>query len=544
MGLPIPMMASGGIAIGLRRAAPEYLIADSVPRTFLSLWVTLLFASILFNMLIYDPFFNPLRNLPRPPGGLPFFGHFLDILRNPPGHVQAKWMEQVPNKGLIQYRQMFNAQRIQMTSPQAVKEVLVEQSYNFIRPKRVASGLSRIVGNGVLITEGDVHKAQRKILNPAFSFRHIKNLYPVFWSATHDMVLAIDKAISQPQNGSPKPSNVVEVPQWASRATLDMIGIAGMGKSFGAISQPGSNALHRAYQTIFKPTTRARVLSILTVFLPVALVRRLPVKRNDEINGGMKVIKDTCRGLIQEKRQAQAQGKESEVDIISVAIESGGFKDEELVDQLLTFMAAGHETTGASMTFAGYLLAKHQNVQKRLREELQSAGFPSVRDANDQVTADLLEKTPYLTAVCNEVLRIIPPVASNVRIATKDTTVCGQFIPKGTNMNVSLIGFNRSKEMWGPDADEFNPDRWLGQTGKSGGASSNFALMTFLQGPKNCIGQNFARAEFACLVAGWVQAYQSELLHPDQELKIANVGGAVTLRPKEAVKVRLQKLDI
>ena len=91
-------------------------------------------------------------------GGKPFFGHFIDILRVPPGHLQASWMQTVPNKGLIQYKQMFNAQRILVTSPQAVKEVLVEQSYTFIRPTRVAKGLSRIVGNGVLITEGDIHK--------------------------------------------------------------------------------------------------------------------------------------------------------------------------------------------------------------------------------------------------------------------------------------------------------------------------------------------------------------------------------------------------
>ena len=114
-----------------------------------------------------------------------------------------------------------------------------------------------------------------------------------------------------------------------------MIGIAGMGKSFGAISNPGNNALHRAYQAIFAPTTRARVLSILTVFLPSTVVRSLPIKRNTEIDQGMDVIRSTCQGLIEEKRQRLADGKESEGDIISVAIESGGFTDEVLVDQLL-----------------------------------------------------------------------------------------------------------------------------------------------------------------------------------------------------------------
>ena len=207
-------------------------------------------------------------------------------------------------------------------------------------------------------------------------------------------------------------------------------------------------------------------------------------------------------------------------------------------------MAAGHETTGASMTFAGFLLAKHQDVQTRLREEIREAGFPSVRDPNSSITAEDIEKTPYLTAVCSEVLRLVPPVASNVRVAIKDTTIAGQFIPKGTNMNISLIGFNRSKEFWGEDAEEFKPERWLGQgRANTGGANSNFALMTFLQGPKNCIGQNFARSEFACLVAGWVQGFHSELVSPDQELKIANVGGAVTLRAKDGVNVKVTKID-
>ena len=143
--------------------------------------------------------------------------------------------------------------------------------------------------------------------------------------------------------------------------------------------------------------------------------------------------------------------------------------------------------------------------------------------------------------MCNEILRFYAPVPMTLRIADRDTTILGKFIPKGTTIVMSPCATNMSKELWGDDADQFNPDRWMGPgRANTGGADSNYSFMTFLHGPRSCIGQGFAKAEFACLVAVWVGKFQMELPDPDVKLEVQ---GAVTARPKGGLRVKLTPVD-
>ena len=230
-------------------------------------------------------------------------------------------------------------------------------------------------------------------------------------------------------------------------------------------------------------------------------------------------------------------GKHTGVDILSIAIESGGFSDEDLVNQMMTFLAAGHETTATALTWAMHLLCKHPEVQTRLRDELLTAHLPDIRDRNTTITPDVLDRIPYLNAVCNEVLRFIPPVPFTLRQAAHDEYLLGQFIPKGTTVVLAPFATNLSTEMWGPDARDFNPDRWLGPgKANTGGADSNYSFLTFLHGPRSCIGQSFAKAEFACLLAGWISAFGVEAEDPKREVEIQ---GGITQRPKGGLPVVL-----
>lgn len=241
--------------------------------------------------------------------------------------------------------------------------------------------------------------------------------------------------------------------------------------------------------------------------------------------------------MIHEKREMMAQGKQSGIDILSIAIESGGFSDEDLVNQMMTFLAAGHETTATALTWAMSLVAKHKDVQQRLRSELRDAHLPNIRDPDANMTPEMLDRIPYLNAVCNEVLRFIPPVPLTLRQASRDDYLLGQFIPAKTPVVISPHAVNLSPQLWGPDAHEFNPERWMGPgKANTGGAASNYAFMTFLHGPRSCIGQGFSKAEFACLLAGWVQAFEVELEEPEKEIEIA---GGITQRPKEGLRVIL-----
>ena len=117
---------------------------------------------------------------------------------------------------------------------------------------------------------------------------------------------------------------------------------------------------------------------------------------------------------------------------------------------------------------------------------------------------------PYLNAVCREVLRLFPPVAVTMRVAVKDTTICGQLIPKNTTVMLSPWAVNARTALWGDDAGEFRPERWL--SGKdSDRSNTNYDFLTFLHGPRSCIGQSFAMGELACLVAAWIGAFATEM---------------------------------
>lgn len=369
---------------------------------------------------------------------------------------------------------------------------------------------------------------------PAFSFRHIKDLYPIFWKKSQEMTNQIAATIQ----ASPDASSVVEIREWASRATLDIIGVAGMGKDFDAISNP-DNELNETYKAIFSNTRGARIVQVILMLLPPWLTAALPLKRNDEIGKAIKTIRKVSGELIKDKRAQMARGEKPALDILSVAMESGGFSDDDLVNQLMTFLAAGHETTASALTWAVYLLCTNPSTQTRLRAELH-AEIPNLREPTSQISSTDIDRLPYLNAVLNETMRVFPPVPLTLREAACDTTIQGAFVPRGTTVVICPWAINTSTHLWGADAREFNPDRWLGQgKANTGGADSNYAITTFLHGPRSCIGKDFAKAEFACLVASLVARFEMSLEDPEWKLEIQ---GGITARPKGGLRIKLRDI--
>ncbi|KAK3301159.1 cytochrome P450 [Chaetomium fimeti] len=507
---------------------------------FAALLGTQVLAWAVWVVLLYPKLFSPLRGLPGPSGDSWFMGQWKTIVALPTGQPMRNWINSIPNEGIIRYLGPFNQERLFITTPKALAEVLVTKNYEFIKPETMRYSIGRILGIGILLAEGDEHKLQRKNLLPAFAFRHIKDLYPVFWAKSREGVQAITEAILEDaaQRGDAERNTaVIEAGSWASRITLDIIGVAGLGRDFDAIKNP-NNRLTQAYARIFKPSRQARFLQLLSMMFSPRVAAWLPVKRNEDIGTSARLIRAECAELIQAKKQKLAQKDASDPDILSVALESGGFTDENLVDQLMTFLAAGHETTASAMTWAVYLLARHPEVQTRLRAEIREH-LPALSDDNNSSTVSSMDidRMPYLNAVCSEILRYYSPAPLTLRKAACDTSIQGQFVPKGTQVMLVPWAVNKSEALWGADAGVFNPDRWLAAA--SGGATSNYAYMTFLHGPRSCIGMSFAKGEFACLLATWVGRFEMELHNKEEadESKI-EIKGAVTARPAKGMYVK------
>lgn len=185
----------------------------------------------------------------------------------------------------------------------------------------------------------------------------------------------------------------------------------------------------------------------------------------------------------------------------------------------------------------------HPEYQERLRAEIRE----KIPSGDSPITYSDLEPLPLLHGVCEEVLRLYPTVPVTIRESIRDTVVAGKPVPKGTRLILCPYAINRSPVFWGDNGDEFLPERWIDTDNngnqvpnKNGGASTNFAQITFLHGQRACIGKDFARAELRCAVAGVVGRFAMEMQDPKQEIHIA---GAVTTKPVEGMHLRMRRVE-
>lgn len=441
---------------------------------------------------------------------------------------------------MLRFLFLFNQERIIALSPKAIQEILVTNSYLFQKPQSARRVLSSVIGEGLVVAEGATHRLQRRNMMPAFGFRHIKDLYPVFWGKARDGLLAMERSVAE--------SGEISVSSWASRITLDIIGIAAMGSDFDAIQNPDSELVAKYTEVFDTQQSITRVLMVLSSVFPRRVVECLPVARVRRFLDAVRVIRRRCRGIVKEKRAKMQSGKlTSDVDILSVAMQSGLFSDDDLEDQLMTFFAAGHETTSATMTWAMYALCRNPEMQRKLRAEVRT-NLPSADDAAATISSADIDRLPYLNAVVNETLRLYPVVPMTVREAVQDLVIQGVPIPRGTIITIPPWAVNVDKTLWGDDADEFKPERWIDRrevdgvmtetANNTGGSTSNYAFLTFLHGPRSCIGSSFAKAEFACMLATWVRRFEFELADPvlmDQSK--LDISKGVTVKPKDGLKV-------
>ena len=294
-------------------------------------------------------------------------GHGTVLWEKPAGDRMRRFINEVPNEGLIRFPGFFNVDGTIVTDPAALADILVHKSYDFQKPGPLRKFLSLILGDGLIVVEGDEHKFQRKHLMPAFSFRHIKNLYPIFWAKSVEMCYGIASEVNDkqtPYSNEKKPAHpqgVVEInhvrvlrasrlpltnadfkfSQWANKTTLDIIGVAGLGRDFNAIKNP-DDELVKAYEEILEPTTEKAVFFALNVLFPRWVIAALPWSLNNRLKKTTDALKNFCLQVIGEKKETiKLQGEDS-VDILSLLMKSNDFADENLVDQLLTFLAAGY----------------------------------------------------------------------------------------------------------------------------------------------------------------------------------------------------------
>lgn len=489
-----------------------------------------LFIWIFDRAFLYPRFRTPLKQFT-------FVQAFNIMAENPRGKQVLKWFHQHPDADVVVMRTPLGRCVTFPASPDAMRDIVGTNSYHWQKPWGIRAFLGRVIGFGLIMSEGDAHKMQRKALTPAFNIKNIRALYPLMWEKTTVLIDQL-KAENEKQGWS-------EISHWASRLTLDIIGPAALSRDFDTM-RSDHDPVAEAFGDILDPSPELVTFMVSNLIFPQWFMTRLPVRANKIIRQQCAQLRQLCRGILDEKHDSLKQAEEGksvvneEDDILKNIITSGQFNDDEVIDQMLTFLAAGHETTASALTWCIYMLSEEKNkdVQRRLREEIRS-------NVSNPVSSSMLESLPLLNGVCEETFRLYPTVPLTIREAKQDTVVGGVAVPKGTEALIVPYAINRHPQFWGADAEEFVPERWIDKTpegsrvNKHGGAHSNFCEMTFLHGARACIGRDFAKAELRCAVAGLIGCLEFDLCDPKAEVVI---GGTVTTKPVGGLKIRCKYL--
>jgi len=220
-----------------------------------------------------------------------------------------------------------------VTKPQAFADILVHHPYDFAKFETVRKFLRPILGDGLVIVEGDRHKFLRKNTQPAFKYGHIKELYPVMW----EKAVALSDLLSEKVRSG---DSEIEMGAWAGKVTLDVIGIAAFGRELHVLRNP-DNPLVKNYTDLLEPGGAKTAYFFLTLFFPRSLIDLLPWKVSRMFNETTANIRAICAQFVRDKKEAVAKNADDNFDILSLLIKSNNFSESEMVDQLLTFLTAG-----------------------------------------------------------------------------------------------------------------------------------------------------------------------------------------------------------
>ncbi|RPD78482.1 cytochrome P450 [Lentinus tigrinus ALCF2SS1-7] len=482
---------------------------------------------------------SQLRNLPGPPNEHWFYGNLKAIHEEDNSVPQERWAAET-GSDTIMYRGFLSMDRLWTLDTRALNHILTH-SAEYQKPRAARRNLARILGEGVLFTEADQHRQQRRVMNPAFGPAQIRELTEIFVDKAIELRNVWDSEITT--HGEPARIDVIKS---LSKMTLDVIGLAGFNYHFDSLSGK-PNELAEAFNEIFDPSPSFTFMLFARNFLPV--LNAIPDARIKRIDHAQATMRRIGLELVAEKKAAimreryESKEKEGGVerkdmrgrDLLTLLLKANmatdipdnqRLSDEDVLAQVPTFLVAGHETTSTATTWCLYALTQAPDVQAKLRAELLTLD-------TDTPTMDDLSNLPYLDMVVRETLRIHAPVPTSMRVATKDDVipVAEPFadrngdvqdsirISEGTPIIIPILALNRSKKLWGDDAFEFKPERWENPPEAISSIPGVWGhILSFLGGPRACIGYRFSLIEMKALIYILVRAFEFELAVPPEEI--------------------------
>lgn len=378
-----------------------------------------------------------------------------------------------------------------LSHPDHVRHVLVDHNANFTK----GVGIERVVillGNGIMTSEGDEWRVQRKMIQPTFHRKVVATWMPHIHAATSRLAARWAEAAVQ--------RTPINLTQDMSDATLEVVLRALFGEDLARIEDAGGGnpfgllTDHTARNLMF--AYKFRQLGKL-IMADVERRRRDGVRRDDIVSQ-----------LIDARDRATGEP----------------MGDRQLLDEIMTLIIAGHETTASSLNWFWYLVTQHPEVQARIADEAIAGG-------TDTPAYESLERFPYIRRALDEALRLYPPGWLLTRRSQAPATLGHYALPAGTDVLISPYLVQRHPDWW-TAPDRFDPDRFLPERKA---ARNRFVYLPFGLGPRACIGEHFALIEMHAHVIMLARQFELSLV-PRQTIEIEP---QVNLRTRQPLRMQV-----
>ncbi|KAI6040657.1 cytochrome P450 [Pisolithus marmoratus] len=433
---------------------------------------------------------------------------------------------------VVNVRILFEDQ-ILTTEPEHIKMVLATQFNSFEKGPVLYDQASSLLGTGVFSSDASRTRFHRSMTRPFFSKDRISH-FGIFGKHTED---ALGQAKARLQEGYP-----VDFQDMVYRFTLDSATEFLFGKSVCSLSAglvyPKNSVLGQSKEYTSHP---ANVFACaFSVAQSHTALRgrlgsfwRLAEFWSDRVAKEMEVCYKFIDPILRAALETKRSMTEGEQSTGQVCNEEKGILEDTLLghlinctddftairDEIVSILIAGRDTTATTLTFLVYMLSQHPDVLKRLRTEVLSTVGSSRRPTYNDV-----REMKYMRAVINETLRLYPAVPFNVRTSIEAVTWPGVnggppiYIPPNTRIPYTVFLMHRRKDLWGPDAEFFDPDRFLDDRSKYL-TSSPFIFLPFNAGPRICLGQEFAYNEVSFFLVRLLQTFSCIMLAEDMQTR-------------------------
>ncbi|GAB6032288.1 hypothetical protein CHUAL_010928 [Chamberlinius hualienensis] len=395
------------------------------------------------------------------------------------------------------------------------------------------------LGEGLLTSTGAKWQVRRKLITPAFHFRILEKFLVVMNEQTDILIQILSQKCLEENNSD------FNIYPYIGRCALDIICETAMGQGIRAQLNTDSE-----YIIAVDSLTRVFKQRLLRPWLAKDWIFKLSSLSRLE-NQSLSIVHGFTNKIIKTKRLALSQsvnstskaedefGQKRRVALLDLLLEESMSKgnqiltDEDIREEVDTFMFAGHDTTSIAISWSIYCIGQHPEIQQKVVDELKSVYDTIDRSSTTQDLANL----KYLECVIKECLRLFPPVPGFARKMTEDINICGYKVPSGATVMVAPIFLHRDEDHY-KDSNIFDPDRFLQENVLE---RDSFAYIPFSAGLRNCIGQKYAMMEVKVVLSRILRKFKVTTV-AEKDLW-SNLAGEIVLRPIRGVRVKLEQRE-